>query len=575
MKKAVGYLRRSTDKQEQSLEDQKREILSFAKREGFEMTGWYADDAISGAFSENRSQFQAMVLAAQEKTRPFDLIIAYDIARFSRGDNIEVGYYLHILRNAGVEVLYVKENLKGDDMDEILRPVFQFNANLYLKSLSRDTIRGQVTCAREARFLGGPVPYGYKRIVNENGKSSLILDSAEKQAVVRRIFESYARKEMGYRNIADALNQEGIPAPRGGTWTISCLRSLLMNPIYYGAFVWNRRTLSKFHSVRNGQAEKKPRLRQEKIEHNPESEWFVKENVYPVIIKKDLWLAAQEKRKGRSKFPSQFSGRATTSNYLLSGLITCGRCGHTYFGTTRTNSKKIKTHSYTCGGFWSRGNAVCENFSFASHRLEGHILQGIKNRLGEENPYKELLGEIRTELDKQFKNPALEINALEQRVKAINQKIDDLLDTVDPEHKVILNRKITVLSEEKKRLEVEIVSLKANSKTRIDLEKASREVLSGIRDFDQIFTEEASVGEKKAFIRRYIGAVRILPKEKKALVGWYPIPKPSSPVQMVAGAGFEPATFGLCILLRFSPLCLAVGRFVVWTIPSPFRVPAV
>ena len=47
MKKAVGYLRRSTDKQEQSLEDQKREILFFANREGFEMTGWYSDDAIS------------------------------------------------------------------------------------------------------------------------------------------------------------------------------------------------------------------------------------------------------------------------------------------------------------------------------------------------------------------------------------------------------------------------------------------------------------------------------------------------------------------------------------------------
>ena len=545
MKKAVGYLRRSTDKQEQSLADQKREILAFAKREGFEMTGWYADDAISGAFTENRSQFQSMIQAAQEKPRAFDLIIVYDIARFSRGDNVEVGYYLHILRNAGVDVLYVKENLKGDDMDEILRPVFQFNANLYLKSLSRDTIRGQVTCAREARFLGGPVPYGYKRIVSENGKSSLVLDSAEKQAAVRRIFDSYVRKEMGFRSIAETLNDEGLLAPRGGTWTSSCIRSLLMNPIYYGAFVWTRRTLSKFHSVRNGLAEKKPRLPQGKVAYNPESEWFVKENVYPAIITKDLWLATQEKRKGRSKFPSQFSGRATTSNYLLSGMITCGRCGHTYFGTTRTNTKKIKTQSYTCGGYWSRGNTVCENFSFASHRLEGHILQGIKNRLGEENPYKELLGEIRAELDKQFKNPALEINALEQRVKAINKKIDDLLDAVAPEHKDILNRKITVLSEEKKRLEVEIVSLRANSKTRLDLGKASREVLGGIRDFDQIFTEEASVGEKKAFIRRYIGAVRILPKEKKALVGWYPIPKPSSPVKMVAGAGFEPATFGL------------------------------
>jgi len=257
MRRAVGYLRRSTDKQEQSLEDQKREILAFAKREGLEIVRWYTDDAISGAFSENRSQFQEMIQAAQAAPRSFDFIIVYDVARFSRGDNTEVGYYLYLLRKAGVDVLYVKENLKGDDVDEILRPVFQFNANLYLKSLSRDTIRSQVTAAKEGRFLGGPIPYGFKRVVNENGKPTLVLDENDKMKIVRRIFDDYVQKEMGYRHIADQLNQEGIPAPRGGTWTSSCIRAILTNPIYYGAYVWNRRTLSKFHSVRNGQAEKR------------------------------------------------------------------------------------------------------------------------------------------------------------------------------------------------------------------------------------------------------------------------------------------------------------------------------
>ena len=545
MKKAVGYLRRSTDKQEQSLEDQKREILSFGKQEGFELVDWYTDNAISGAFSENRSQFQAMIQAAQTKPRLFDFIIVYDVSRFSRGDNVEVGYYLYILRKAGVEVLYVKENLKGDDVDEILRPVFQFNANLYLKSLSRDTIRGQVTSAKEGRFLGGPIPYGYKRIIGLDGKSTLALDTEDRIKVVQRIFDSYIHKEMGCRHIADTLNREKVSSPRGGGWVGSCIRQILLNPIYYGVYTWNRRTLSKFHFVRNGQAEKRPRIDQDKVEINPQSEWFVKENVYPAIITKELWFAAQAKRKNRVKHPGQYSRKAKISPYLLSGLITCSRCGRPYFGMTKTNTKGIKTKSYTCGGFWNRGSAFCENYSFAINRLEDHIIKGIKRRVFEEGSYQERLDEIRAQLNDQFKDSTSDIKVLEGKVKLLVKKIDDLLDAVDPAHKELLNRKLGELNQEKKRLEIEIVSLGKNSKPKIDLEKASKEVLAGLEDFEPIFREEAPVDEKKAFVRRYIGAVKVIPQEKKVLVGWYPIPRPKSPISIIAGVGFEPTTFGL------------------------------
>jgi len=554
MKKAVGYLRRSTDKQEQSLEDQKREIIAFAKREGFELTGWYADDAISGAFSENRSQFQELIRVAQAKPRDFDFIIVYDVARFSRGDNTEVGYYLYLLRKAGVGVLYVKENLKGDDVDEILRPVFQFNANLYLKSLSRDTIRGQVTSAREGRFLGGPIPFGYKRIIRENGKSTLALDTEDKLNIVRRIFDSYVHKDMGYRNIAETFNQGGIPAPRGGTWTASCIRAILLNPVYYGAYVWNRRTLSKFHYVKNGQAEKRPRMEQDKVAYNPESEWFVKENAYPALITKELWETAQAKRANKEQCRSQYRGRISKSTYLLTGLIRCEKCGHPYYGTKKTNSKGTETFTYTCGGYWTRGNTVCTNYSFTSHRIEDYVEKGIQKRLLEESPYDDVLTEIKSELGEQYKDHGGEIKTMEQAIKDIHKKIDILLDTVDPEHKEILNRKLSELSREKARLESEIKRLKGNSKPEIDLEKAFRQILGGIQDFDQIFTEEAPVNEKKAFIRRYIGVVKVIPQEKKALVGWYRLPKPSLPIKMVAGAGFEPATFGLCLPLQLSLL---------------------
>lgn len=543
MKKAVGYLRRSTDKQEQSLEDQKREIISFAQREGFEITGWYADDAISGVFSENRNQFQELIQNAQLKKRTFDYIIAYDVSRFSRGDNIEVGHYLYLLREVGVEVLYVKENLKGDDVDEILRPVFQFNANLFLKGLSRDTIRGQVTGARAGNFLGGPTPYGYKKVLSQDGKPTLTLDhDTGKVKTIERIFKLYVEKECGYRHISDILNNESIPAPRSGTWATSCIRAILMNPVYYGAYVWNRRTLSKFYSVRNGQAEKKPRTLQDRVQENPESEWFVKENAYPVIVSKELWQLVQEKRSGRNQHRREHRGRAMVSHYLLSGLITCSKCGHPYCGTTRTNQKGIKTRSYVCGGYWSRGRAVCQNFSFVSCRIEDHVINGIEKRLAQGNPYNEVLNEIRVQLSSQFHNPNEEITALGQMAKAITKKIDDLFDSIDPEHKALLNRKLTQLSEEKKRIEHKIEQLKNTLKTEIDIEQVSNKILSGLKQFREIFTGEAPVSERKAFIRRYVGIVKVIPQEKRALVGWYRLPKPDSPVMLVAGRGFEPLT---------------------------------
>lgn len=64
----------------------------------------------------------------------------------------------------------------------------------------------------------------------------------------------YAEQGKGYRSLADTLNQEGIPTPRGpkwshiytGLWTDWTMRSILVNPIYAGDMIWNRRTDHSF-----------------------------------------------------------------------------------------------------------------------------------------------------------------------------------------------------------------------------------------------------------------------------------------------------------------------------------------
>ena len=49
---AVGYLRRSTTKQEASLGDQKREVIRYATEHGYRVVRWYVDDGISGDDTE-------------------------------------------------------------------------------------------------------------------------------------------------------------------------------------------------------------------------------------------------------------------------------------------------------------------------------------------------------------------------------------------------------------------------------------------------------------------------------------------------------------------------------------------
>ena len=84
---AVAYLRRSTDKQEQSIDDQRAEIGRYAREHGFQVVGEYTDDAISGTSADKRPGFQRMV--ADAPAGGFRAVIVWNSDRFSRADAAE------------------------------------------------------------------------------------------------------------------------------------------------------------------------------------------------------------------------------------------------------------------------------------------------------------------------------------------------------------------------------------------------------------------------------------------------------------------------------------------------------
>ena len=117
---------------------------------------------------------------------------------------------------------------------------------------------GKAAKRRMGRNTDGPAPFGYRT-------SGGILEVDEiGAAVVRRIFEEAGRHGVGPSRIVRELNQDGIPAPQGGTWSRVTVRRILTNPVYAG----------EQHGVRKAHAK---------------------------IVSRQLWNAANEALQARSR----------------------------------------------------------------------------------------------------------------------------------------------------------------------------------------------------------------------------------------------------------------------------------
>jgi DNA invertase Pin-like site-specific DNA recombinase len=434
----VGYVRRSTDRQEQSIPDQKKALEQYAVEHGLRLAKFYIDDAISGTSTLGRKAFLQMIDDAQNPEQSFDIIVVYDVKRFGRVDNNEAGYYRYILRTHNVEIRYVSENFNGDTKDDLLRPVKQWQARQESKDLSKVTIRGLLSKSGTGCWIGGVPPHGYDlRYENGDGKflfilrymsdcSKKVLDDEEKiirtlargeslniskrdccrltpseperVKVIKRIFKMYTEVGKGYRAIAETLNQQSIPSPRGpdwsrihsGKWTERTISAILVNTIYVGDMVWNRRTLSRFHRISGGRAVDRNDVHMARITPNPREDWIVVRNAHPALISRRLFEQVKQRLESHHK-PIEQGQRPTkyfqrkhwnghSGRFMLSGLMECGLCGNRYQGLTRVTGKKrsdgtrVKSPYYVCRGYIVRGKNVCELNPIPQDNLERKVI---------------------------------------------------------------------------------------------------------------------------------------------------------------------------------------------------------
>jgi DNA invertase Pin-like site-specific DNA recombinase len=398
---AVGYLRRSTEKQEQSLTDQKQAIERYAAEHGYRIVRWFQDDGISGDATEKRLGFQAMHKAACNG-RDFDCIIVWDMDRFGRFNSMEAGYWIHPLMKAGVKLVTVNEGpVNWDDFTgRMMFSMKQEGKHQFLRDLSRNTARGQVSNARKGYLCGQAAPYGYDRmLVDEAGNHKQRIhhgeqyaksrawhvtlvpsDDAERVATVRWLFDQYAYTDTGIRSLVDDLNRRGVPGPTGGKWYMGTVRMILRNENYTGTFTWAKRRLGKYNRVAGGEI--KPReTGGPAVKMNPREEQIIVKDAHPALIDEELFQAVQAKL-GERKERKTANRRKNSDCYILSGVVYCGHCGQKMYGTKtsrRKNGKLYEYPKYICSTYQMKGRSCgCGHHAIDQGPLLTFILEKVR-----------------------------------------------------------------------------------------------------------------------------------------------------------------------------------------------------
>jgi site-specific DNA recombinase len=535
---------------------------------GGDITAEFFDQA-SGA-RDDRLSWTALTIEARDRaTRRFDGVVIYQTSRLSR-DRVSAGLFERELRKVGVSVVYALGAGDPDTAEGKLLIALQQGFDEYERSkIKRETRRGMKQNTLNGYRNGGRAPYGYKlerephpvasRAHSGETKSRLVPDP-EQASVIAEIFHLWVVKGWGCTKIANHLNRPGGPPSPShvdtkrnvlGHWAKSSIRAMLKNPTYLGRLTWDRLDFATKREVGGT-----PRLRDQ-------DEWTVAEVEHPALVSDDVFAAAQERFRHNSR-PKGLP-RTGGHTYLFTGMVKCAT-GHAPLAMHgRQRVKANKTYTYmTCDYGRTYGRE-------AADRIDGHgqwlstredVLLPLVERFFQQRVFGPMrMQKLARQLDAHGKRSNKEARDAETRMRrqvadldhAIGLQIEAIEKGIEPE---LVAQRIAELREEKEQIETTLrglqpqvpadhTGLNASLERLPDLSKQLRTAPHEIKRalFDAF---ELRIVYDKTQNRVQISAT-ITETVADTLQNAEDLPTEVSEVPQtdIAGAGFEPATFGL------------------------------
>ena len=366
----AGYARISVDEEldrdNTSIENQKAIISDFVARRfpGSELV-FYEDRDRSGYTFEQREGYQAM--RRELVAHRLDILVVKDFSRFSRRNSRGL-VELEDLRDAGVRIISIGDNIDFPNDDDWLKIQFQFLLNEMPVTDTSRKVKSVIRRRQEDGKWICAAPYGY--IVNKQQQFEVVPVETD---VIRRIYRLYI-DGWGYKRIANALTDEGVPTPRmsererkvaegedyrrsvKNAWSIVTVQGILDNDFYIGTLRQGKYRRAKI----NGRDVKRDEVEQ-----------IVIENHHQPIIDYRTFATVRALREKRAKY--NYRGVKINDN-VYSGFLECGDCGAPMFALGRRDLKP----AYTCGTYHRRGTAGCTTHHIRVDKLDELVKLYVK-----------------------------------------------------------------------------------------------------------------------------------------------------------------------------------------------------
>jgi DNA invertase Pin-like site-specific DNA recombinase len=493
--RAVAYYRKSSEDDGGSVDQQQKWALAAAPSQGVEVVREFADQAKKGHETASRTAFHEMLRFCQQEAKrgsPVEAIVCWHPNRFSRADSQETGWFVWEFRKAGVGRMFTAARGWvdfGRMEDRIIFGIEQDASNhRYVVDLARDCTRGRLSGAREGRWMGGPVPYGYRaelEKVTVKGKTRwrtarLVLGPDHEGEVVRRLFIDYARTAVGLRGLAQRLTAAGVPAPKGGKkgWGTNTVKRILLNPAYLGRVVWARRTEGKFFGVVN--AELVPLSGPQKSRPNDEGGWvYAPSQTHEPLVDQKTWERCQEKLARRRK-----ERQPRLGCYALSGLVRCGHCGGNMVARVNLAGTGGRRHTYRrvlCGTYNRTGGPTCQYNAVDADALARAVVKKLRSHLFSPEALDALRKEIRRQDEEEAAGNGL-LNALEARLATLDRNVERAARrVVDEEDEALvpsLRKQLKTVTSERDELARQVEAARQSRQPAGDLDTGVEEALA-------------------------------------------------------------------------------------------------
>lgn len=428
-------------------------------------------------------------MIAHAKKKTFDAILIWKHSRFARNREDAI-IYKSLLRRCGVSVISMNEQVDDTPAGKLLEGIIEVIDEFYSLNLAEDTIRGLRENATRG-FQNGSTPFGYraKKVLDGHNERTKLEPDPNASLVVKNIFKMYLEGK-GTKEVAKALNSEGLKTYQNKAWSSSAVGYILKNETYTGALIYGKKNK---HKSSSGATNDVIRVK----------------NNHPAIVNTASFNEVQKAMRARNRNinPVVHHPRETNSEYLLSSLLYCGKCGAKMIGSP---AKSRQFFYYACHNHSKRGKSVCDMKLINRNQIEPFIIDRLKTLVLTEDNLKELLNIVFDEL-KQDRNEAhLKLDAIEKQLSDAKERLNRLYDSLETGKLGVddLAPRIKAL-----KIEIETLESKKNDITaRARKPKDTNLDLSALKEYVgdlATLLKNGSILEQKSFLRSFIKRINV------------------------------------------------------------------